>query len=200
MQERLRVWLAVLPACVLLASPAFADTNRAGKVDLLFGFGSLASDEASIDSFSTLEAGDGTTFEGRMRIHFNRNIGLETGYMWENENTELKVGGVTTDRTDSDTGFFFINALFDLTDGPISPYFAVGFGGYHHHADFVDQFGFIVDIHEDGPLFNAAAGIDGRTEGHLVWAFEVKYLQYEFDGFNDEWSRIQFSGHLGLHF
>lgn len=202
----MRVKAAVIVATVVtmlaLATPANAQ-NRANKLDILFGLGSLASQEADIDQFSSLHAGDGTTFSVRLRYNFSPNIALEGDFTGESETTDLKDGGFTVDSVDTDTNFFFVNALFHFLESPISPYVSVGVGSFDHKGRVLvqDQFGnlFSQRITESGGAFDAAGGIDGRARNHLVWAFEARLLHYDFNDFADNWNRWQFSGHIGFH-
>jgi hypothetical protein len=192
---RLKRWAvsAALAATIFLAPRALADTRREGKADLLFGAGSLSSQEASIDGFSSVDAGDGSTFDLRFRFHFTSNLAIEVAGTAESERTHLKSGGIVTDSLDTDTSFFAVNALFDLIEGPISPFVSLGVGNYDHRANGLG-------ISEHGSLFDAAAGIDGRTRGRLIWSFEARLLHYEFADFNDNWNRIEYTGQLGFHF
>jgi opacity protein-like surface antigen len=176
-----------------LPSSALADLRRAGRGDLLFGLGSLASQEADIGGGTTLDAGDGVTVDLRFRFHFSENLGLEIGGTGETERTRLRVGGVVTDSLDTEIGFLFANIHFDLVAAPVTPYVSMGVGRFSHDAD-------AIGVHESGPLFNAAVGVDGRNPGKLVWALEARLLHYEFDDFEDNWNRIQFSGQVGFHF
>ena len=113
--------------------------------------------------------------------------------MGESERTHFKTPGFLTISDDTTTGFLLVNALFDLTQGPISPFVAVGAGQFHHKSNFLG-------VTENGSAFDAAFGFEGRTNGPLTWAFEARYLYYEFSDFQDAFNRYQFSGHLGFHF
>jgi len=182
----------MLLALMMAAAPALADTERAGKLDLLFGIGSLSSQTATIDGLASLEAGDGVAFDFRFRFHINPQFAIEVGGAWESENTDLVIRGYPPDSFDSDTSFYFVNGLFNMLQTPVSPYVSLGGGWYEHDAE-----GY---VQEEGGLLNAAVGIDGRTSGHMIWAFEVKWLHYEFGGFDEDWDRYQFSGFVGFHF
>jgi opacity protein-like surface antigen len=167
--------------------------SRAGSGELMFGLGSLSDQEVSIDGFSTLDADQGTTFDVRFQFHFTDNIGIQVEGMTESETTKLRTPGFFPVSDDTTTGFFIVNAMFHFVEDPISPYVAVGVGSFHHNAisGFSD---------ESGGVFDAAVGIDGRTRGPLVWAFEARYLTYDFQDFVDSWKRYQFSGQLGFRF
>ncbi len=185
--------VTLVAAGFLFTAAAHADTRRAGKSDLLLGLGAITSQEATIVGSLTLDAGDGSTFNFQYRYHFNENVGLEVDLIGESERTHLKLGGFTLDSVDSETDFFLVNALFNLSETPISPFVAVGVGRYDHQAN-------AALIQEGGPVFDAAVGLDGRTGGHLIWAFEARYLNYEFADFQDDWNRLVFSGQMGFHF
>jgi len=192
-RAKLLAAFTAVAAGLLCGSTAHAKGHRAGTGELMFGLGSLSSQEVSIDGFSSLDAGDGTTFDVRFQFYFTENLGIQVEGMHESETTTLKTPGFFPFSADTDTNFFLVNALLNLVEAPISPYVAAGGGNYHHSNNGVG-------IDESGGVFDAAAGIGGQASGRMVWAFEVRYLYYEFSNFQDAWNRYQFSGHLGFRF
>lgn len=196
---------ATLLALIGSSGWAGAATLRAGQNDLIFGLGAVASQTADIDSFDSVDAGDGTTLGVRWRHHFTEYVGIEIDFTAEWEETALVSGGFRFDEVDSETNFFFVNILLNLTRTPVSPYVAAGLGRFDHQTDDIviplgGGFFDVITIEEDGSAFDLAVGVDGRSEGALVWALEARLLNYEFDGFREEWERLQFSGHLGFRF
>ena len=195
--------LTVLAASLAFAAGAHAypGTGRAGRAELLFGFGAMTDKTVSLDGFSTVDSGDGTTFDLRFQFHFTENLGIQVEGMGERERNRLNTPGFVPVFDDTTTRFFLVNALFDLMPGPVTPYFAVGVGNYSHRGfAFVDQFGtpFLAD--ENGSAFDAAFGFQGHSHGQLVWAFEGRYLYYKYPDYLDSLNRYQFSGHLGFRF
>ena len=199
-------FVSAVAASLLLSGGAQADwgrpgRGRAGQAELLFGFGAMTSKTVSVDGFSTLDAGDGTTLDVRFQFHFNDNLGIQVEGMGERERTTFRTPGFFPISDDTSTGFVLVNLLFDLMPGPVTPYFAVGGGPYSHRGiTFVDVNGFPFTTTENGSAFDAAFGFQGHSRGPLVWAFEGRYLYYKFSDFQDAWDRYQFSGHLGFRF
>jgi len=192
---------ATLAMALLSVTAAVAAPSRAGHAEILVGLGSLTGQTASIDGFSSLRADDGTTFDLRFQLHFTNNLGIQVEGMGERERTHLETPGFFPVSDDTTTRFFLVNALFNLTDGPISPFVAVGVGSFSHRGILLfDQNGFPFRTTETGSVFDAAVGIEAHTSGPLLWAFEARYLYYEFSDFQDAWNRYQFSGHLGFRF
>ncbi len=206
--------IAVRSVCVALLLPllaAFSSTDtsaatrRAGRSDLFFGVGALDDDEAEIFGGFSLEAEQGNTVSIRWRLHFSDQFALETDLTYESGRVNMLDHGSEVDSADADTTFFLINGVFNLTRTPVSPFVSLGFGSYDHEASGIllpDGSGsfFIADIKEDGGVLDAAVGVDGRTDGALIWLFEVRYLDYDFDDFSEDWGRILYTGHIGLSF
>jgi hypothetical protein len=200
--------IAMATALAALAAGATgveAASGRAGSNDLMFGVGSLSDDEAQIDPGFVLEQEQGNTFALKWRLHFTDFIALETDLTYESGRANFIEDGVELDSADTDTTFFMIGAVFNLTRTMVSPYVSAGFGSYGHNSSGLlfpsGQGGFVVvDIEEDGGLFTAAAGVDGRTAGPLIWLFEARYLDYSFDNFDDDWGRLLYTGYIGLSF
>ncbi len=206
--------IAIRTACAALLLPllaalssldASAATRRAGRSDLFFGVGALDDDEAEIFSGFSLEAEQGNTVSLRWRLHFHDQFALETDLTYESGRVNMLDLGSEVDSADTDTTFFMINGVINLTRTPVSPFVSLGFGSYDHEASsilFPDGTGsfVLVDVQEDGGVLNAAVGVDGRTDGALVWLFEVRYLDYDFDDFSEDWGRILYTGHIGISF
>lgn len=201
---QLRMILVVATLCLaLIPADSLADTQRRGRSDLLFGLGSITSQEAELDGPVSLDLDDGSAVSLRWRLHFTDRFALETDLTAEDSRARLLVDGYEIDDADADTSFFTVNAVFNLTENPISPYLSAGIGTFDHDAVSVEQVGntvFVDEVSETGGLFNAAVGVDGRTRGHLIWLVEVRWLSYEFEDFDEKWSRINFTGFIGFHF
>jgi len=192
-RAKLLAAFTAIAAALFCGSTAHAKGWRAGRGELFFGLGSLSSEQVSVDGFSSLDADDGTTFDVRFQFHFNENLGIQVEGMGESERTTVRTPGFFPLSDDTTTRFFLVNALFNLTEGPISPFVAVGVGNFRHRNSGAG-------IDENGSAFDAAVGFEGQTRGPLVWAVEVRYLYYEFSDFQDAWNRYQYSGHLGFRF
>jgi hypothetical protein len=200
-----RVLLPALLTVLVSGPAAFGATGRAGSSDLYFGIGALEEQEADMFGDFSLEAEQGSTVSLRWRLHFTDLFALETDLTHESGRTRLKESGSSLDSSDADTTFFLINGVFNLTRTPISPFVSVGFGSFDHEASgilFPDGSGsfILVDVEEDGGVLNVAAGLDGRLENRLIWLFEVRLLNYDFDDFSDDWNRLFYSGHIGFSF
>ena len=201
----LGIGVVMLLAAALGSPEAEAARRRAGSNDLLFGVGALDDDEAQIDPGFELQAEQGSTVSLRWRLHFTDFIALETDLTHETGRVNFIEFGDELDSTDADTTFFMINGVFNLTRTAVSPYLSVGFGSYDHEAEgllFATGPGSyaVVDIYEDGGLYTFAAGVDGRTDGALIWLFEARLLDYSFGGFDEDWNRLLYTGYIGISF
>lgn len=200
----LRIAGSLLAALVLAALPADAAPRRAGANDIYFGIGAVSDDEARIDDGFSLEHEQGDSVSLRWRLHFTDIVSLETDITHESGRVNFMELGQELDSTGADTSFFMINGVFNLTRTAISPYISVGFGSYDHEANglLVASGGSFIsaDIREEGGLLTAALGVDGRTGRYLVWIFEVRYLDYDFGGFDEDWAREIYAGLVGISF
>ena len=197
----------VLVAVVLAlaAPPAQAGTRRAGGNDLFFGLGFMAGDEARIDGGFSLESEESNGVALRWRLHFTDFFALETDFAHQSGRVRIIEDGNEVDSREADTTFFLLSGVFNLTRTPVSPFISAGFGSFDHESDEivvpVGSGQFVVEsIREEGGVLTAAVGLDGRTEGMLTWLFEVRLLDYDFDGFDEDWNRLIYSGYIGLAF
>lgn len=200
-------WMVALAACgaALAAGPPAAAADRKGSHELLMGLGSVSGQTATIYGPFDLEADEGISWGFRYRYNFTDFVAIEADMTWMEDESTYVESGFDVDTVDSETSWFLVNVVFHMTTTKVAPYLSAGAGFFEYEANLLtvsDGYGnlFVVDIEEDGPILDLAVGVDARTEGRLVWGFEARMLDYDFEDFQEDWSRLEFRGQLGWRF